>query len=179
MAVSWLCNARDRAFFPLKPPGQLAYTAIESPTVSPITQIILSARVSFQLIRASVFSRLRGRSFRFLGMAWEAAASASAGQSIRISRPQAAQTKSRVSLRTCLSWSACQSAVPPLQNQSIATAALGLGHRGSLVDGFAGSGQALPLAESPQLEKFRVHSNYQWPMLDGSFGFPGDFGAFF
>ncbi len=63
MAVSWLCNARDRVFFLLKPPSQLAYTPIESLTISPITQIILSARVSFQLIRASVFSRLRDRSF--------------------------------------------------------------------------------------------------------------------
>ena len=62
MVVSWLCNARDRAFFLWKPPGQLAYTAIESLTVSPITHIILSARVSYELIRASV-SRLRSGSF--------------------------------------------------------------------------------------------------------------------
>ncbi len=69
MAVSWLCNARDRAFFLLKPPGRSAYTAIGRLTISPITQIILSARISFRLTRASVFSRLRGRSFLpFLGL---------------------------------------------------------------------------------------------------------------
>ena len=60
-----------------------------------------------------------------------------------------------------LSWSACQSAVPPFQNESVAAVALGLAHRGRLVDGFVGSGQALPLAEPAQLQKFRVHSTYQ------------------
>jgi hypothetical protein len=41
------------------------------------------------------------------------------------------------------------------------------------------SGQALPLAESTQLQKLGVHGHYQGSVLDGGFGFPGDVGSFF